>query len=162
SKAAAPRQVDAYTTTDPGGWCTARWWTNAWIPPGRGGKSLVTTRVRVTAAPGRSRGPPRSAPPPGDGTPKGVPTAAGRDRRGWWRPAGRTSPPARPGRRSARARTRRPAPPRDGTRPPAPVPARRRRPPPAPPRAGPPGGRRASPRRPAAAPVATGRAGRAR
>jgi hypothetical protein len=48
SNSAAPGEVEANTTTDPGGWRTASSCTYAWMPPARGGKSLVTTSVRLT------------------------------------------------------------------------------------------------------------------
>ena len=44
----APARSDAKTTTEPAGWRIASSCTNAWMPPARGGKSLVTTSVRLT------------------------------------------------------------------------------------------------------------------
>src|SRR5690606_29862842 len=61
SNSAAPFQSGAYTTTEPGGRRSARPCTKAWIPPGRGGKSLVTNRVLVIARPEYGRGPPPAA-----------------------------------------------------------------------------------------------------
>src|SRR5579863_1606239 len=67
SNSAAPSQAGAYTTTVPGGSRTASPWTNDWIPPLRGGKSLVTISVRRTGRVYRSgipggRGQPLSLP----------------------------------------------------------------------------------------------------
>jgi hypothetical protein len=50
SNSAAPSQDGAYTVTVPGGSRDASACTNDWMPPGRGGKSLVTTRVLPIAA----------------------------------------------------------------------------------------------------------------
>jgi hypothetical protein len=48
SNAAAPGQAGAYTTTRSGGSRRTRLWQYCWIPPDRGGKSLVTSS-RFTA-----------------------------------------------------------------------------------------------------------------
>ena len=48
SKAAAPGQAGAYTTTRSAGSRLTRLWQYCWIPPDRGGKSLVTSS-RFTA-----------------------------------------------------------------------------------------------------------------
>jgi hypothetical protein len=48
SKAAAPGQAGAYTTTWSAGSRLTRLWQYCWIPPDRGGKSLVTSS-RFTA-----------------------------------------------------------------------------------------------------------------
>src|SRR5215472_15325909 len=58
SNSAAPFQAGAYTVTVPAGSPTASACTNDWMPPRRGGKSLVTIRVRGTGRvykDGRSR-----------------------------------------------------------------------------------------------------------
>src|SRR5215469_6612291 len=48
SNSAAPFQAGAYTVTVPAGSPVASACTNDWMPPRRGGKSLVTIRVRGT------------------------------------------------------------------------------------------------------------------
>src|SRR5215831_17309074 len=51
SNPAAPSQAGAYTVTLPSGSRAARAWTKDWIPPARGGKSLVTIRTFGIALP---------------------------------------------------------------------------------------------------------------
>src|SRR4051794_24992896 len=52
--------------TESAGCRTSSSWTKVWIPPGRGGKSLVTTRVRATTATlGRGCGEPDELRAPG-------------------------------------------------------------------------------------------------
>src|SRR5207247_10894104 len=48
SNSTAPFQAGAYTVTVPAGSPVASACTNDWMPPRRGGKSLVTIRVRGT------------------------------------------------------------------------------------------------------------------
>src|SRR5215472_18393785 len=48
SNSAAPFQAGAYTVTVPAGSRVASACTNDWMPPRRGGKSLVTISVRDT------------------------------------------------------------------------------------------------------------------
>ena len=48
SNSAAPFQAGAYTVTVPAGSRVASACTNDWMPPRRGGKSLVTISVRGT------------------------------------------------------------------------------------------------------------------
>ena len=48
SNSAAPFQAGAYTVTVPAGSRVASACTNDWMPPRRGGKSLVTISVRRT------------------------------------------------------------------------------------------------------------------
>ena len=45
SNSAAPAQAGAYTTTPSAGSRVASAWMNDWMPPARGGKSLVTIRT---------------------------------------------------------------------------------------------------------------------
>ena len=61
---APSRQVEAYTTICSAGMRTAMLCTNVWIPPGRGGKSLVTISVLFIL---RLSGGPTPVPPQSSG-----------------------------------------------------------------------------------------------
>ena len=110
-----PRRAwsDARTTSDSGGRRASSAATKVWMPPCRGGKSLVTTSVRRHGrrqpCPVRGQGDPLR-PPSGASRRTTARRPAGRGRRGSSPPAAAASATKSPGRRSGRARARRPAP----------------------------------------------------